>query len=181
MIKAIETVYKGYRFRSRLEARWAVFMDSLGVDWVYESEGFELDGGNTRYLPDFWIPLPTDSYSDSGEYSKQRGYWLEIKPKGLTIAEAYKCEELVRMTGHWCVALCGQPWPGEFHARKFMLNRDGSGEVVSFPDDYELDGYICYPFGVALIGTDRHTLDFHPAYRAARSARFEFGESGARV
>lgn len=24
-IKAIETEYKGYRFRSRLEARWAVF------------------------------------------------------------------------------------------------------------------------------------------------------------
>jgi hypothetical protein len=24
MIKAIETRYKGYRFRSRLEARWAV-------------------------------------------------------------------------------------------------------------------------------------------------------------
>lgn len=33
-IKAIETQYKGYRFRSRLEARWA------GV----------------RYLPDFWLP-----------------------------------------------------------------------------------------------------------------------------
>ena len=26
-IKAIETYYKGYRFRSRLEARWAVFFD----------------------------------------------------------------------------------------------------------------------------------------------------------
>ena len=30
-IKAIETVYKGYRFRSRLEARWAVFFDACGV------------------------------------------------------------------------------------------------------------------------------------------------------
>jgi len=27
MIKAIETQYRGYRFRSRLEARWAVFFD----------------------------------------------------------------------------------------------------------------------------------------------------------
>jgi hypothetical protein len=26
--KAIETHYKGYRFRSRLEARWAVFFDT---------------------------------------------------------------------------------------------------------------------------------------------------------
>ena len=41
-IKAIETVYRGHRFRSRHEARWAVFFDSLGVDWVYEPEGFDL-------------------------------------------------------------------------------------------------------------------------------------------
>ena len=27
-IKPIETHYKGYRFRSRLEARWAVFFDA---------------------------------------------------------------------------------------------------------------------------------------------------------
>lgn len=26
-IKAIDTIYKGYKFRSRLEARWAVFFD----------------------------------------------------------------------------------------------------------------------------------------------------------
>ncbi len=38
--KAIETLYKGYRFRSRLEARWAVFFDALGLKWEYEKEGF---------------------------------------------------------------------------------------------------------------------------------------------
>lgn len=27
--QVIETEYKGYRFRSRLEARWAVFFDTL--------------------------------------------------------------------------------------------------------------------------------------------------------
>ena len=41
-LKAIETFYNGYRFRSRLEAKWAVFMDALGVRWEYESEGFDL-------------------------------------------------------------------------------------------------------------------------------------------
>jgi len=40
-IKAIETVYKGYRFRSRLEARWAVFFENVGIKWEYEKEGFE--------------------------------------------------------------------------------------------------------------------------------------------
>jgi len=39
-IKAIETVYNGYKFRSRLEARWAVFFDALGIEYEYEKEGF---------------------------------------------------------------------------------------------------------------------------------------------
>jgi len=55
-IKAIETVYKGYRFRSRLEARWAVFFDALGIDWKYEHEGYDL-GEMGWYLPDFEIKL----------------------------------------------------------------------------------------------------------------------------
>lgn len=61
-IKAIETTYKGYRFRSRLEARWAVFFDTLGIPWKYENEGYqkEIDtdlGTKTiRYLPDFFLP-----------------------------------------------------------------------------------------------------------------------------
>lgn len=53
-IKPIETIYNGYRFRSRLEARWAVFFDELGVQYEYEPEGFEMPSGN-RYLPDFKI------------------------------------------------------------------------------------------------------------------------------
>lgn len=64
-IKAIETHYKGYRMRSRLEARWAVFFDALGEPFEYEKEGFEL-GDGVRYLPDFWLP-------------RQRA-WVEIKP-----------------------------------------------------------------------------------------------------
>lgn len=65
MIKAIETEYKGYRFRSRLEARWAVFFDTLGIAWEYEKEGYDL-GEAGWYLPDFWLP--------------KSNAWLEIKP-----------------------------------------------------------------------------------------------------
>ena len=53
-MKAIETRYKGYRFRSRLEARWAVFFDEMGLDWRYEPEGFDL-GHGLKYLPDFLV------------------------------------------------------------------------------------------------------------------------------
>jgi len=54
IIKPIETIYHGYRFRSRLEARWAVFFDSLGVKYEYEPEGFRLPDGS-MYLPDFRV------------------------------------------------------------------------------------------------------------------------------
>jgi hypothetical protein len=72
-MKAIETVYKGYKFRSRLEARWAVFFDALGVEWEYEKEGYDL-GDDGLYLPDFYLPYwdcfieikPTDPISDRG-------------------------------------------------------------------------------------------------------------------
>lgn len=54
-IKPIETHYNGLRFRSRLEARWAVFFDALGIRYLYEPEGFENADGD-RYLPDFYLP-----------------------------------------------------------------------------------------------------------------------------
>lgn len=54
-IKAIETVYNGYRFRSRLEARWAVFFDAIELDYQYEPQGF-VGLGDIPYLPDFYFP-----------------------------------------------------------------------------------------------------------------------------
>ena len=66
MIKAIETIYNGYRFRSRMEARWAVFFDTLGIEYQYELEGYELSNGEW-YLPDFYLHL--------------NKMWVEVKPK----------------------------------------------------------------------------------------------------
>ena len=41
---AIRTAYRGTTFRSRLEARWVVFFDEMGIAWTYQREGFALDG-----------------------------------------------------------------------------------------------------------------------------------------
>jgi hypothetical protein len=49
-IAAIPTVYRGRRYRSRLEARWAAFFDCLG--WQHEYEPFDLGG----WSPDFLLP-----------------------------------------------------------------------------------------------------------------------------
>lgn len=62
-MKALNTPYRGFLFRSRLEARWAYFWDQMGVEWEYEAEAYDL--GDIRYLPDFRLPT--------------RRLWVEIK------------------------------------------------------------------------------------------------------
>lgn len=74
-IKAIPTRYKGYHFRSRLEARWAVFFDALGIEYQYEPQGFESKSGS-KYLPDFYLP--------------SSGTWVEVKGGQVSDADAIK-------------------------------------------------------------------------------------------
>jgi len=108
LVKAIDTVYNGYKFRSRLEARWAVFFDALSINYDYEKEGFDLDG--TWYLPDFWMP--------------DWNCWIEIKPTILKLRhnfkdkEAYKepkreltlCRKLSDGTNKVVLLIGGKPW-----------------------------------------------------------------------
>src|SRR6266478_3858732 len=82
-MKAIETIYHGYRFRSRLEARFAVFLDTLGIKYEYEKEGFDLDG--VWYLPDFWLP--------------EQECWAEIKGQRPTEEEQTKARHLSLHSG----------------------------------------------------------------------------------
>ena len=98
-IKPIETVYNGYRFRSRIEARWAVFFDEAKIAYEYEQQGFELEDG-TWYLPDFYLPK-YDAY-------------VEIKHGNLNNDEVNeieaKCENLQADKPESCVLLCkGDP------------------------------------------------------------------------
>ena len=90
-IKAIETRYAGYRFRSRLEARWAVFFKEMKLRWHYEPEGYDLDGLN--YLPDFWMP--------------ELDCFIEIKPDGIHTNE--KARRLSEVTGKVVLLVSGPP------------------------------------------------------------------------
>lgn len=90
-IKPIETEYNGYRFRSRLEARWAVFFDVAGIKYEYEPEGFELDDG-TRYLPDFYLPDFSTFCEVKGE---REGVWDEIRKAGNMITWGGPIKRLV--------------------------------------------------------------------------------------
>ena len=56
-MKPLPTNYKDCTFRSRTEARWAVFFTHMDWKWKYEDQGYELESGG-YYLPDFEILLP---------------------------------------------------------------------------------------------------------------------------
>lgn len=84
MIKPIKTFWNGRVFRSRLEARWAVFYDALGIEYEYEKEGYHLPG-ELYYLPDFWLP--------------EQGCWVEIKPVPPTPLEFDKAKLLAANLG----------------------------------------------------------------------------------
>jgi hypothetical protein len=62
-IKSKPTIYKGTKFRSRLEARWAAFFDLIG--WRYQYEPFDLNG----WTPDFQV------FGSNGRY-----VLFEVKP-----------------------------------------------------------------------------------------------------
>jgi hypothetical protein len=65
-LKPIQTYYKGYHFRSRLEARWAVFFDEMHMKWEYEKQGYDL-GDGLYYLPDFYLPEANNYVEVKGE------------------------------------------------------------------------------------------------------------------
>ncbi|RPH48378.1 MAG: hypothetical protein EHM85_00310 [Desulfobacteraceae bacterium] len=89
----IETYYRGYRFRSRLEARWAVFFEHMGITFQYEPEGYKLPSG--WYLPDFWLP--------------QVKMWAEVKPNEFTRHEYSLAFDLSKLTGFSFLMLDGPP------------------------------------------------------------------------
>lgn len=55
-LKPIPSQYAGITFRSRLEARVAVLLDQLKIEWEYEYEPVHVPQMDAIYLPDFWLP-----------------------------------------------------------------------------------------------------------------------------
>src|SRR5947209_16687637 len=93
-MKALDTYYAGYHFRSRTEARWAIFFDTLQIPYRYEAEGYDLDG--VRYLPDFWLP-GLDG-------------WVEIKGEPPREADQEKARRLALKSGKEVYTLIGDVW-----------------------------------------------------------------------
>lgn len=168
-IKAIETHYAGCRFRSRLEARWAIFFDTLGIRWEYEPEGFETSAG--RYLPDFRIEL---------YFSLPTWTWFEVKPEGapddprhvafvgagnfLTIARGMARDDADQFERDYLITHDSPTWSSATVSQRVgFYCMPGTGYTTTFCEMIEPD-------------IPNRWID--AAYTAARSARFEFGETG---
>lgn len=176
-IKAIETAYAGITFRSRLEARYAVFMDAVGIMWEYEPERVQLPGGGT-YLPDF---------------KTAAGAYLEVKGHEDNLDKPYLIRAAA-VLGHLAILgpipACRAGVPG-----RTVLTSDGNGNIDSVRMWLAWWDYRPVPEAqrVRVPNTEGMSatgwLTVRPAdggvckgncpYDAARGARFEHGQSGA--
>ena len=195
--KAIETEYKGYLFRSRLEARWAVFFDACGVDWDYEAEGYNV-GENLKYLPDF--VLHNVYYTNYGKYED---VYVEVKgdmndkdaekiksfaAAGNRILVVGKIPDgstgmsIVKYINREGKKIVKQEWPVEFNAENLngqsypvLMGIDSLGEFGFFAVDdesielyNEMDGNK-EPSSLLLLDFERT----YSAYKRAKQARLE--------
>lgn len=170
-IKPIETIYNGYRFRSRLEARWAVFFDAAGIAYEYEPEGYTLRDG-TRYLPDFYLPNPSKRFVS---------LWVEVKPLGGDFSTA---EQFARDSEKSILLAEGVP---DF--RPYRRINGGSSSLVREKDGgWHIDSVLVLTGGIEelvwlMLGPDSRTMPDGNQARAvaavlaARQARFEHGET----
>lgn len=191
-LKPIQTEYNGYLFRSRLEARWAVFFDACGIDYEYEPEGYQLDNG-LMYLPDFLL---------HGVVGRDEGdLFVEVKGK-MTDLDAKKINCFVDMgfpdteylqkseTGTLVVGAIpagddirdiiqeirdrayysgNERWPYEFNFETIDGDHFGCYPGINKNGYFELFGDDCsYLCDMDEVATEK-------AYRLARQARFEHG------
>jgi hypothetical protein len=150
-IVPIETIYKGRRFRSRLEARWAIFFDAIDIGWEYETEGFQI--GKTKYLTDFKLL----SFG-----SVKVDLFVEIKPRKPSIEEIKKCYEVSVGTNTDMLLICGTP---------------GLPEFSTLGNDWNLKtGYVGlhFPAKTMIKGVDENT----PFDYWVQSCRFDLFQTG---
>ncbi|WP_433460636.1 hypothetical protein [Micromonospora sp. CA-248212] len=195
-IKPIETQYAGCRFRSRLEARWAVFFDHLNIEWQYETEGYTLSTGD-RYLPDFYLPDSDQWVEVKGKVGHADLLRMLVAAVDLPVVDQSQIRPGVLVLGPI-------PKPGQTycHPRLSAVNQD----IIMIQHMFFTQHSTIKPIGLAVLWQVRSLLASSPevtaevranfaeaadsddlalyanvdaAYRAARSARFEHGESGA--
>lgn len=186
-VKVIQTEYNGYKFRSRLEARWAVFFEEAGIEYEYEPEGFILPDG-TKYLPDFYLPKVHGRNNQDGVFVEVKGVFDELS--------IHKLKQISILNER---SLYKSNW-GKADFPLYVVGRIPKNYSYYFENYHEDNGWLfnastldgdAYPVyfyketdgSVGLFGWDNvgDSLDgfrwFDNAFLKARQARFEYGET----
>lgn len=198
-MKAIPTRYAGCHFRSRLEARWAVFFDTLGIAWNYESEGYEIDnpaGGTWQYLPDFYLPELRRWVEVKGDHKQLTADYLAMIAHGIDYDGPLKdgvlfLGDIPDTTGATYVLHNDvRHHKGLIRSEVAFTTHTLAHPLQMFDDLAHGDAYAdgmppgvtCTP-RVIRLSDDRYQYVMvrrvADAYRAARQARFEHGETPA--
>jgi hypothetical protein len=152
-IRAVDTIYNGHFFRSRLEARWAVFFNALGLAWEYEAETFDVDG--VWYLPDFKLQRRGDSV-----------LWIEVKPEH--IEDDAKFSAFARAVSDKALLVSGTPhhyvdhWGADYLQDYLQLEFAVGGLLKNNPRARE----------------SKARVEIERAAQVALRARFEHGAHG---
>lgn len=181
-MKSIETSYGGYRFRSRLEARWAVCFDTMDVGFRYEPEGLQvswpLDPARRTqrlyWLPDFYIP-GWDVYVEVKAAWTAADRWkfyniaASLDKPVLLAGDFFRVSRAGEITLPWKFVMgdrlyAGDPWPCPIPRTIQVANT--RGEELTNAD--LLRGIQC---------PVEDYSHWREGYRAAQRARFEHGEA----
>jgi len=176
MIHAIDTIFDGRKFRSRLEARYAVLFKELGLEYQYEAEGHALSG--EMYLPDFkllqiplWVEVKGQIPSERERaimrvlsietgvrstivgpleslFNRDELLHQAVFPEGMSDSPYYFCE------CEWCGKI-GFHWDGYGSRITCCARNEKSGDYVS-----------------------NKSIRLIQAHEKAMQARFEHGEKG---
>jgi len=174
-MKAIETCWNGWRFRSRTEARWAVLFNQLNIKFEYEKEGYELPSG--RYLPDFWLPYHPTVLPHR---LPATGEWIEIKGEAPSLHELDLAWELATEGDFLVNILCGAPsycdniwikiYPSSNILRPF-------GQISTVSSYSHQRGYFLHFLSQFMLNNEGpYYKDYMKIIENVRGARFEFGE-----
>lgn len=184
-VTAIETRYAGHRFRSRLEARWAVFFDALRIPWRYEVQGYVVDG--QPYLPDFEVdfglpsgePFLVEVKGDPAELNRDlmAAAATTLRRNVLILGDIPVVELSATGALHWCV---GYDPATTWQEISFGI---AGGEVMRCaPYQCGWSSRHAPPMAdvlgrtTSVVNSPRRVL---AAYDTARTARFEHGETPA--
>lgn len=146
------TPYDGHRFRSRQEAKWAVFFKHMGIEYEYEDSDTSCGEKRTLvdfYLPDFemWIEVKHDKFSDDDRSKHVNKYLLIPRVHGQMCVIAYGDPMCAMLNTKWNSSILlfrartrkGCPTqPGIYGSRVWFSSDD---EDISVMTDIDYDDY----------------------------------------